>query len=210
MERVPERIFALVIVTFAASASAQDPAPTVPSDCLGIENGEARLKCFDATVRTTPAPSVEPSPRPQAPAVDGLVGRWIVSEEKDKLDGAKRVVAMSIAAEDWGRDKPVLIMRCAANRTEAFVGTEKYLGTRMSFQVKWRVDNTPIRTEYWGSSGNGRAAFSQQPIPFIKALFGGKELVFNIQPYGEGPHTISFEIDGAEKAAEKVRKACGW
>jgi type VI secretion system protein VasI len=139
---------------------------------------------------------------------------WNVVVDVDKLDGTKRIstiimspdkVAISSKRQDWA----ALGIRCSANKTELRVLWPKFLGLR-PIQVKWRIDDGPIVTERWNVSSDGTLAFANNPIDMSKKMFGKKELVTNIEAYGESGTTVSFRLSGLEEAIKPIREACRW
>lgn len=163
----------------------------------------------DADGQTTP-PAVMPVPKVGPPvdaAPERREGPWRISEKIDKLDNSKSVQATTSSKET---DESIFSVRCQRNVTEAFVAWPIFVGSYYGAGVKWRTEDTPIRSEYWKGAMGGYGAFSRQPIPMVKALLGHTELVLNLTSRQAPSRTLSYDITGLEAAVAPIRKLCGW
>lgn len=208
----------LLMGAAAAGMLVFGPASTGPSfaqtentgqSCAAIEDGGARLLCYDAVFRVTHSND--------APA--GL-GIWKSDADTSKIDDSKEVYLSVDSAEPvstkFGEGDPAtLTVRCQKRTTAvsiyfggAFMADSGGFG-----KVVYRIDKKPAVTKAWDVSTsnkhlglwNGGTA-----IPFIKSLFGANQVLIEATPFNEDSVTLTFPVAGLESAIKPLRDACKW
>lgn len=222
---------AIASAFFSSSVLAQPKSPLQSAmlECSGKATTDEKLECFVGQLRILSACRGKLEKEEQVACFQDLVGAenkatpapssdgessWRQSDAVDKLDGSKTVNLGLLSSDKigsgYGPMKEAYInLRCRKNVTEVYVVWPSYLGSGNSLSVKWRTDGQVV-TEAWSPSSDGRAAFAPRPVEFAKKLFGKKELIFNIEPYNQGPQTVTFPIVGVEEAIKPLRAACNW
>lgn len=177
--------------------------------CAAIENSVKRLDCFDKAADehglTAQSESVE-SP-----------GKWSTNKTTSPVDDTETVVLWLSSDEPVGFGKyktvkPTLIVRCKENKTVIYINYSAFLGSDEGY-LTYRIDKGTAQRVEWGISTNHYSIglwSGNGSIPFIKKLFGKKQLLTRVEPYSESPVTTTFHIAGLEEAIKPLRKACYW
>ncbi|WP_457650856.1 type VI secretion system-associated protein TagO [Profundibacter sp.] len=184
--------------------------PVVAQECITIDNDLDRLACYDkASGRTPITETVTPND-----------GKWNVRIERSEFKDTKDVYLSLDSNEPvqcrFGSAETVtLLLRCSENTTSIFFSTPCHVtsGYGGYGNVEYRVDDKPAGKRGFQESTDNRALGlwrGGSSIPFIKKLFGGKELLIRFTPYGESPKTASFAIVGIDDAIKPLREACHW
>jgi type VI secretion system protein VasI len=174
-------------------------------DCKSKGTKADQLACFSSLAGSTPAAA----PAPSAPS------QWNVQSKVEKLDGTT-TVTLSLDSSDtvkpqYGQPETgTIIARCLNNKTELFIAWPEFLGVGRGIEVRWRTDNMPITTETWNPSSSGKAAFSPNPVAFLKKLADRSELLLSVAPFGKVATTLTFPVAGLEEALKPLRAACKW
>jgi len=174
--------------------------------CATEESDASRLICYDALADYFGV---------QKPKTTTTTdGKWLVTESKSKIDDSVTVTLMLNSSETITTSYhqevyPVMVLRCAENRTNAYVDWQMFLGMD-STRVLTRLDKQKARTRTWLLSTDNKATFAPKNIGFIKSMFGHEKILMQLTPYGESPRMATFEIGGLKEAIKPLRKACGW
>ena len=105
--------------------------------------------------------------------------------------------------------KPMLVIRCEKNKTEAFVIWDTYI-TDSDSTMTVRIDKEKAKKISGDPSSDSRAVFISNPIKFIKILYGHNNIFVQITPFHGSPIIAEFDIAGIEEAIEPICKECGW
>ena len=180
-----------------------------PEDCVGIENPDDRLNCFDAAFIDTELP---------APA---LGNNWNVRIDRSQLDDSTAVY-MHVNSEEPLRDRfrtlgpAALWIRCSENRTSVFI---HFAGHFMSDlqgrgRVDFRVDDREADRVVMTASNNHEALglwSGNGSIPFIRRnLLDGDSIYMRATPHSESPVEMRFNISGLSEQIAPLREACDW
>ena len=116
-----------------------------------------------------------------------------------------------------GTERPTLVVRCPENTTSMYIATTGCHLVSSEYNnygdVTYRIDDEPAKTRGFDSSTSSRALglwSGGSAIPFVKFLFGHKELLTRFTPFNENAVSARFKIDGLEEAAAPLREACEW
>lgn len=176
-------------------------------DCKSKGAKADQLACFSGLSGGTSA--LAPTPTPSVPS------KWRAHSKVEKLDGTT-TVTLALDSSDtvklqYGRpEAATIIVRCLNNKTELYISWPEFLGVGRGIEVRWRADNTPITTEAWSPSTDGKAAFAPNPVAFLKKLADRSELLLSVAPYSKVATTLTFPIAGLEEALKPLRAACKW
>ncbi len=133
-------------------------------------------------------------------------GNWFIKKETNKLTDKTDVYAMLSPSSGSG----TLFLRCANNKTEAFLSVDNYLGSGYGTPITTRIDGgKPIKSS-WSMGEGGDAAFAPKSLVFIKSINGKKELIIGYSPYGKSQVIAEFNLNGIDKVASEISVACGW
>lgn len=198
------RILTAFALTLAASAAQAQDA----SHCVGIDDTDDRLDCFDDAFIQTATP-----PPPAG-------SQWRVSEERSRLDDSRSVYmaldSLQPVVNQYGQSRRLLMMlRCQENTTSAFIiWADHFMSDHQGKgRVSYRIDDRPAgRVNMTASTDNQALGLwnGGSAIPFIKRLFDGDELYVRATPFSESPVEAVFPITGVEDAIEPLREACNW
>ena len=185
------------ILTFVLMALRGGPSPTL-------------------SAASADAPTGSPSSATALPAVSA-VQRWSTDNRAFWL-GNQRGAAFQLLAEHdvhtwFGPTQPVLVVRCASRKMEAFVYTRS--PTRIEPHVEGKtvtvsIDGEPTRTERWSDSEDRVALFAPDGAAFAQRLLHGDTLRFGYSPHNADDVVAQFHITGLAKMLEPVAKQCGW
>jgi type VI secretion system protein VasI len=188
---------------FAGPATAQDV-----SHCVGIDDPDTRLSCFDDAFVETEVQ--QPSPKSD----------WSVRVDTSALDDTKTVVltlnSKNQFLSQYGQlERGTLIIRCMENRTSLYTiwGGHFMSDNGNSGRVEYRVDaKKASRVSMWESTDNKALGLwtGGQSIPFIRRLLGAEQLYIRATPFSDSSVEMSFNVTGLEKEIEPLREACNW
>lgn len=142
-------------------------------------------------------------------------GKWVVSKETSAVDDSTNVT-LYLEAKEMIRGKythekirPVIVLRCSENTTNAYINWDTYLGID-NIKVLTRIDKKKAIKRNWSISTGNKATFAPKNIAFIKSLFGHSKFLAELTPYGDNPKMATFDIAGLKEAIKPLRKECGW
>lgn len=179
------------------------------SNCPAIENDLDRLACYDKEAGRTPMQEAD---------VDGV---WIVetqkSEFKDTTDVFLRVASEKPVqcGQFRGPSHITLFLRCMENTTAIMIYGDCHFasGFRGYGKVEYRIDDQTAGARNFEASTDSEALglwSGGRSIPFIRNLFGGKQLLLRATPFNQSPISMKFNITGLEEAITPLRESCGW
>ena len=168
-------------------------------------------KAAPATAPARPKPVSAVAPRASEPAPHWsrvTDGRWVGT--------SRHSAAFEVSATDpihvWMRDvTPVLVVRCEAGRTEAFVYTQS--AAQMEPQdgdhtVSLAFDDGSATNQRWPDSAEHDALFARNGGDFTRQLAGARTFRFGFTPHNAGPATATFAVDGLEEMMASAGKTC--
>jgi hypothetical protein len=153
-------------LVFGATVSNALPPQASTEDvksCKAISNDQQRLKCFDDLFADTPN-------QPYAADKPANEGYWKIEESKSPTDGSLQITAANLAGDT------VLILRCKEQKP------------RLRFPpstIGSAADPSMLRfalTTNWKASIDGRAAFVQNAVEFIRMLPDNAKLFIRTTP----------------------------
>lgn len=139
---------------------------------------------------------------------------WQSQNIGDHLEGNVGVASFVGGFLDGDRGKEIAYLRvqCAKNSTTVVIYSEHIYFGMSGAGVRYKLDEGPVQTARWDTCQNSRCVglWNGQGIPFIKAMFGKKELRVVIELRFSGPINGTFHVDGAEGALADLGEKCGW
>jgi hypothetical protein len=112
-----------------------------------------------------------------------------------------------------GQVQPLLVVRCTANRTEAFVYTDTAARIEPGVEdraVRVGFDDEPYVEERWLDSAEHKGLFAPNAQTFTHRLLNAKTLRFQFTPHNADPADVQFSVEGLREQIEPVQKKCGW
>jgi hypothetical protein len=107
---------------------------------------------------------------------------------------------------------PTFNIRCRQGNTDAYLDWKSELnGGRVLVKeifIYTKIDNEPEYRQVWSLSLDALAAFSPNPIEFIKMLRGKRKLLMRVTPVGGTMETLAFEIGLLDQALDVMVKRC--
>lgn len=203
-------VAAVLPLAVAAMTLAAAGQPSDPQACARLKDDTRRLLCYDLIFKMEPT----------APEKTEKTA-WTERIETSKIDDTKSVFLTVQSKEiidcGWNNGQRIILrLRCLENTTALVISTGCHMtSSRYSDygDVTYRLDTDKARTVGMQESTNNRSLGlwrGATAIPVIKQMFGKKQLIARMTPYGENSFTATFDISGTEKAVEPLRKACGW
>ncbi|TBF97416.1 type VI secretion system-associated protein TagO [Rhizobium leguminosarum] len=180
-----------LIATSAHAITGQDCA-TTPSD-------SDRLFCYDKIFKPEPA------------AVSSAVSKWIVENEKSKMDDSD-IFNISVTADT---DGALLNIRCEEKVTSLYftLGGTFMADIENYGRIRYRLDAEKTKSKSFVISTDNEALglwSGGSAIPFVKQLLGHKTLTAEITGYNESTSTVEFDLTGIDEQIRPLRKQCGW
>jgi hypothetical protein len=158
-------------------------------------------------VRSAPAPPVVADAVPPSRWDTGA--RW-VSDRKSVAFELKSSNRVNV----WmGQVQPLLVVRCVANRTEAFVYTETAARIEPGMEdraVRVGFDAEPYVDERWLDSAEHKGLFAPNGETFTQRLLNASTLRFQFTPHNAERAEVQFDVAGLRDMLEPVQKKCGW
>jgi hypothetical protein len=163
------------------------------------------------------APARKPS-APSAPPAAAATQKWGSDNRAHWLGNERHAAAFELPAENtvpiWmNQVRPMLVVRCAAKRTEVFVSTGSALMMEPNTEdhtVTFRFDDEPERTERWPDSADHDALFTPDGAAFARRVISARTMRFGYTPHNAAPVVARFEVSGLGELVEAFAKECGW
>jgi len=175
--------------------------------CAAMESDASRVICFDNLSKSL---GVD---KPKITVSTGK-GKWVVRKEQSLIDDSINVT-VAVTAEDivqsgYNKVLPILIVRCAENKTEVFINWDLYLGMDKT-KMLTRFDQEKANTKTWNLSTDNNAVFVKGSyIEFAKKIMKHDKLLLQITPFNQNPVMATFDIRGLSEAIKPLKKACHW
>jgi hypothetical protein len=182
--------------------------------CTDTKERILRLRCYDEL-------STELGLMPEeVKTVDrarmGTYGFWEILSEKDPL--GLETIYVSIAPYNrlsnpvYSAKTPVLNIRCRQGNTDIYLDWKSPLNTGRPLMkdifIYAKADSDPEYRHVWSLSLDALAAFSPDPIEFIKSLRGKRKLIIKVTPAGGTLENLVFEIGQLDAALDIMIKRC--
>ena len=185
-----------------ASANRQPAAPVAPA----------------RNVAHAPKPAAAAKPlaaTKSAPAKAAGVYSW-TSANRDWVGNQKRATAFEVLSNNkvaiWMRQsQPILVVRCMARRTDAFVFIESaaQIEPQPGRTVRIRFDDEPESEERWPDSDAHDALFAPDGAAFTQRLLNAHTLHFGYRPHNSSKAIAEFNVSGLGALLTPVAKECG-
>jgi type VI secretion system protein VasI len=206
-----QHLVGLCLLGLASSAAAIDVSNL--ARCAALESPRERLMCYDklAAEFGIDGPASEESP----------VGAWQIQTEISPIDNSVNVYLYVIADEPLVSSSgehvwPAVGLRCKENTTAVLIAWGVYAG-EFEQKVFYRIDSQPAHREWWKVSVDHDMVglwTGATAIPFIKQLFGAKQLLVRMTPRSAtslmGRLRGRFRVEGLEQVIEPLRRQCHW
>ena len=145
------------------------------------------------------------------------IGKWQLDQAVDPLDDTRDVFAM-LPSEDHVRDRSGALLAIVCFGENNLDVQLVLQGVRVKYEyerathVIWRFDKLDADSGAWMVSEDREVLHPLSKVQWAKAILGHSKLFVRIKPMfgrrGEGD--FLFDLRGAAKAVEPVRRACGW
>ena len=172
------------------------------------------------TVVASSAAPVKRAPavvRPSAPA-HKATQIWTTARRGYWTANQRHTAAFELPAENtvaiWmNYVRPLLVVRCMAKKTEAFVYTGSALRIEPNTEdhtVNFRFDDEPSHPEHWPDSAEHDALFAPDAVAFARRVMNAHSLRFGYHPHNAEPVEAVFEVSGLTELFGPSAKDCGW
>lgn len=183
------------------SASAQNGAPALKILlCKTIEDGPARLKCYDEAIAALVSTPTKPADPPKETA-------WTITEDKSPIDDTPNVIGVLRASDSNGA---FMAIRCKEHQTEVYFGFPSYLGSSRMIRVIYRINDTKAIETRWSSSSDGRATFVVGAIPFIRKIEKDSTIFVRAFDFQGSQSEATFKVGDVGDLRSKVALLCKW
>lgn len=142
---------------------------------------------------------------------------WKVSEHTEALTGASTIYASLDADAPVSNmlgqpELPTFVLACKEGRLSSYIVWPQVLSNDVDWQtmVLWRIDNEPIRTDFWHMSDDETAAGmfkSKDATKFLKQLMSAKRLAVRFR--GSSTQDAAFSLQNFAYVAGQVSSRCG-
>ncbi len=142
-----------------------------------------------------------------------MVGSWYVKKKENKMTDSKDFIAVTSTKDIYTKQgierDTSLVLRCMENETSAYLSMNDYLGNEAP-RITIRFDDGKPKKNSWKAAEGGDAAFSPNPVSFIKELSKHKKLIAGFEPYGSTMQIVEFDLSGIDKVADEIASSCKW
>lgn len=205
MRRLAPAFF--VMFLWFASFPAQGQGVDDLSACTAIDDGAARLDCFDGLAALAADEAARAGP-----------GSWVLEEWPSRLNPAWTdyeawTAALNLLPGIGGIPvNPVLTLRCEQGETRVFFDFGRPMAGD-TVPVQYRLGSGDIQPGELLAAPDGRRFglwSSALAVRFVKALYLSDRLRLQIPVEGGEPLTAAFELAGLAAVAAPMREACAW
>ena len=163
-----------------------------------------------------PTPAAAAAAAVPPPPIDGV--KWSAANVAHWTGRARNSAAFELHAENtvavWTRHvRPLLVVRCMAKTTEAFVITDSALKIEPETDdhtVSFSFDGEPETKERWLDAADHNAVFAPDGAGFTQRLARARTLHFGYHPHNAEPVIAVFHVNGLGSLIEPSAKHCGW
>jgi hypothetical protein len=158
------------------------------------------------------------TPRPGLPAASAAVQTWTDANSARWVSNYPRSIAFELPAENTAsgwmtRVRPVLVVRCLANTTDAFVFTQlsaaiEPLDERRTVQIAF--DDDAASTERWAGSPDHDALFAPDGVSVARRIARARTMRFGFTPHNSPPAVLEFHVAGFSAHVGSVARLCRW
>jgi len=195
---------AVISVTSAASAQSDN-------SCHGIDEGAARLSCYDEQTgyEVTSSPEVTTGIEPAGE-------QWSYNQDVSVLDGRTdvwlSVLSSNVQPNQIGRPEPAeLWVQCIQNTTSLGITFNDYVSENQSVRYRLGEGQPQSVRMRVAAGGEGLGLWSGgQSIPFVRQMLDEERLVIGYQSYGNSRLEFTFDISGLRERIGPLAEACGW
>jgi hypothetical protein len=153
--------------------------------------------CKDDT--SPPSLAATPATIPAAPTTPSPSSRWSISKSINDLDGKPKI---TVSDGD-------LVVRCAPKFEGYLMPTLNNLGGQLHTdeedhgqRVRYRLDQGPLKTEYWSGSTDFSALFPSKNT--LRMITQSKKLVYEYTPEYQTATTTTIDLDGLKDAMNQA------
>lgn len=155
-----------------------------------------------------------------ARAADPQGDAWQVESNPSALDPASSRATASLKSSNQipnaigSLENARLIYRCTGSGSaELYVAWPGFIGIDNQ-QVRFKVGDGPIRTEYWSTSTDGTASFesASRVVPLVRELMAAADhtvLVVRVEPDDRAAQEAQFDLTGTAAAVAATAPVCG-
>ncbi len=182
----------------------------------GTPSGPASGAPSPTAVTSAPARKITQSSPVANQVTATFRGRWN-STNRDWVGNQRKAVAFELPAENkvavWQRHVQLtLVVRCVANRIDAFVFTQS--AAKMEPQdgdhtVRIAFDDGAESVERWPDSDEHDALFAPDGAAFVRRLAAAQTMQFGFTPHNATPVAADFNVAGLAGVMESSAKQCG-
>jgi hypothetical protein len=144
--------------------------------------------------------------------------KWSEAGADRWVSNHRRSIAFEVPGENvvssWMTSaRPVLVVRCLAGTTQAFVYTQ------VSPAIEQRDDRRTVRVSFdgetetverWPGSADHDALFAPDGIAFARRLSTARTLRFRFTPHNAPLASIDFDVHGFDAHLASVARTCRW
>ena len=170
-------------------------------------------------VSSSSAASTPPRQPATAPAsASTSTVKWSADNRVHWTGSKRNTAAFEVPAEKtvaiWMREvRPLLVVRCMANSTEAFVITDSALKIEPQTDdhtVTFSFDGETETKELWQDAEDHNALFAPDAAAFTQRMMRARTLRFGYTPHNAAPVVAEFQVNGLAPLIEPAAKVCGW
>ena len=166
-------------------------------------------------VTSSPARKIAQTP-PVANQVTATFKTKWNSTNRDWVGNQRKAIAFELPSESkvavWQRQVQLtLVVRCVANRIDAFVFTQspaKLEPQDNDHTVRLAFDGQPESVERWPDSDEHDALFAPDGAAFVQRLTSAKTMRFGFTPHNSSPVSTGFNVAGLGDAMAPSARQC--
>lgn len=211
------------IPALAALLGTPTPSPTAtitqtPTDTPTATSTATQTATQTQTATNTPTNTSTPiSTSTPIPTATTAMGKWTFSSSVAAIDNTKTTTldlnADSKVSGNILTELPVLILRCKAGTTDAYISVGMQVDEDYDLKqtyIRYRLDDDTVQTGFADISTSGDAVFFPTPDTFIASLAQHKKLAFEFTPNESGATDTTFNLAGLAQAIQSAAPDCNW
>ena len=181
----------------------------------GTPTGPAPDGANPTQVTSAPARRLAQTPPLANQVTATFKSKWN-STNRDWVGNQRRAIAFELASENkvavWQRQvQLMLVVRCMANRIDAFVFTQspaKMEPQDNDHTVRVAFDGEPEKVQRWPDSDEHDALFAPDGAAFAQRLASAKTMTWGFTPHNASPVSTIFNVAGLAELMAPAAKQC--
>jgi hypothetical protein len=180
--------------------------------CVDVSDSILRLQCYDKMAAEMGMIAPDKTERQEQKLA--TFGFWKVLSSQnalgEELTYLKIYSNAPVKTMSGIKKEPEFVIRCKLKKTDVYLDWKGPLSPphKEKMFLSYKIDELPKVSTDWELSLDKFAAFSPEPIEFVRSLKDKKNLLFEFTPLNETVKTVAFTLDGLDNALDMLVQRC--